>query len=966
MNVVEKKKTFHYYSTYTLCFLILSFFCFSWYIFSGRSLIWQTDGWEQHFRALLYYSEYLRDIIGNLITEHRLVIPDWNFYISEGNGIISTLNYYVIGDPIALLSVFVPAQYMHYFYSFSCILRLYLAGIAFSVLAFGTGAKNQYGVLAGALSYSFCEWMFYNAARHPYFMNPMIYFPLLLLGIEKIIKKERPYLFIVMVAISAASNFYFFYMIVLLTVVYVVVRLGFHNRKDWGKSLLTIGKITLMAVLGLCIAGILFLPVLLTFFQDARLSAAQPFHLFYPLSYYSMLPSIAVSDASSYWLTMGYGAPIWISCFYLFLTKKKNAFFKVLFLIFAVIAIFPIAGRVLNGMSYITNRWVWALALLCSYILAQQWDALLSLEDKEWRKLFICCAVFYAACLMLDKSRESTGTLAAIPIFFITLMAMKEGLLFHKHVLRQAAVIVLIGISAINVSFWLNAPTAGDYAAESLENRSIQTMLEDNEALIIKQLAQGEEYPRYSGRSISDNVSLTNEVSSTQYYWSLSNPAMCQFRASMEMREDRTFLYQGYDDRTTLLALASVQYYSTKSGDSKGLPYGYEMLGTYNTQEATQKQALEDLKLELGTEELSSAQQAKIADSTTNEYTIYKNQYALPLGYCYDSFITKETWERLNPIQKQEVQLEAVYLNTPAAPLKEYSEEMSDYLIPYTVECASDEITMADNRLIATANKTKVVFNFTGAKNAETYLRIAGLDFERVPDLDLYSTDTEVDPLDLYNKTNWALLKHQDQLSIRTAKRYWNDISNISLKLSSSAKVSKSFIYRPADSSFSSGRQDFLINFGYTKKPVTSITVTLPYKGIYTFDALEVYSVPMKQFPEKIQALQANTLEDLELDTDTVRGTLTLDSPKFLCMAIPYSDGWKALIDGKEAEVLVANERYLGVVVPEGEHNIVFMYSTPGKRAGAIVSLIGITAFLALLAMTETSRTKKRLQQTEQ
>ena len=35
-----------------------------------------------------------------------------------------------------------------------------------------------------------------------------------ILGIEKIICKEKPYLFIIAVAVSAASNFYFFYMII--------------------------------------------------------------------------------------------------------------------------------------------------------------------------------------------------------------------------------------------------------------------------------------------------------------------------------------------------------------------------------------------------------------------------------------------------------------------------------------------------------------------------------------------------------------------------------------------------------------------------------------------------------------------------------------------------------------------------------------------------------------------------------
>ena len=71
----------------------------------------------------------------------------------------------------------------------------------------------------------FCLWAIYNANRHPFFMNPMVYFPLIILGIEKVIKKEKPFLLIGMIFISAISNFYFFYIIAILTALYSIVRL---------------------------------------------------------------------------------------------------------------------------------------------------------------------------------------------------------------------------------------------------------------------------------------------------------------------------------------------------------------------------------------------------------------------------------------------------------------------------------------------------------------------------------------------------------------------------------------------------------------------------------------------------------------------------------------------------------------------------------------------------------------------
>ena len=151
----------YYYFVYTFIFVILSFFVFSWFIFTDTSFIWEIDGWHQHFKALVYYSKYLKEIFRHLIVDHKIIIPEWDFHIGEGADIINALHFYVIGDPICLLSAFVPTRYMQYFFSGACAFRLYLAGIAFSELCFETGDHNKFAILGGAVSYDFCFWGLY-------------------------------------------------------------------------------------------------------------------------------------------------------------------------------------------------------------------------------------------------------------------------------------------------------------------------------------------------------------------------------------------------------------------------------------------------------------------------------------------------------------------------------------------------------------------------------------------------------------------------------------------------------------------------------------------------------------------------------------------------------------------------------------------------------------------------------------
>ena len=104
-----------YYLIYTLLFLVISFAAFFPFIIMGKSFIFSGadgggDGISQHYTALAYYGRYLRRIFGTLVTQHKLSIPMWDMSIGYGADIITTLNYYVLGDPFALLAILCPIE----------------------------------------------------------------------------------------------------------------------------------------------------------------------------------------------------------------------------------------------------------------------------------------------------------------------------------------------------------------------------------------------------------------------------------------------------------------------------------------------------------------------------------------------------------------------------------------------------------------------------------------------------------------------------------------------------------------------------------------------------------------------------------------------------------------------------------------------------------------------------------------
>ena len=196
---------------YTFAFAIMAVWLFGYYFaFSGRSLVSWTDGLRQHCMTLAYVGEWLRTILSNLFVEHTLNIPMFDFSIGLGHDIVSTLHYYGLGDPLNALAVFFPPEYTEHLYGFLLVIRLYLAGLFFA-LYMNTKVQNPQAVFVGALSYAFTPFALTAVINHPMFAIGLMYFPLVIWGIDRTLEKKSPVLYIVSLALAVLSNFYFAY-----------------------------------------------------------------------------------------------------------------------------------------------------------------------------------------------------------------------------------------------------------------------------------------------------------------------------------------------------------------------------------------------------------------------------------------------------------------------------------------------------------------------------------------------------------------------------------------------------------------------------------------------------------------------------------------------------------------------------------------------------------------------------------
>ena len=66
---------------------------------------------------------------------------------------------------------------------------------------------------------------------------------------------------------------------------------------------------------------------------------------------------------------------------------------------------------------------------------------------------------------------------------------------------------------------------------------------------------------------------------------------------------------------------------------------------------------------------------------------------------------------------------------------------------------------------------------------------------------------------------------------------------------------------------------------------------------------------------------------------------------EYLFAAVPYSEGWKAYDHGKPIKVLKADIGFMALQLEPGEHDIRFVYNTPGFITGLIISLVSVICF---------------------
>ena len=884
--IKEQRK--YCYGVYTLMFLLMCIVAFLPFFTEGKSFVWGAgveDGLSQHFSALAYYGEALREFFRNLLAGHPKLVM-WDMSLGYGADILSTLNYYAIGDPLNLLYGFVSPKNTETMYDFMILLRMYLAGITFIIYA-RKMKKRSYGTVIGALVYVFSGFCFRLGLRHPFFINPMIYFPLLCLGIEKIYQRERPYVFIFAVCVSAMSNYYFLYMLTIFAVIYAWIR--FYKYTEENKMInfcLTILKFGMYYTLGIAMAAVILLPSVIGFLGNGRYGNGVDWKslIVYPGKYYLLFIENFIGYGNMGSNTNAGYLPIVgiVVLFTLFSQRMKHKKYRAAFIASIIALILPIFGYAFNGFSYANNRWAFALSFIVALLTAEMYPRLFVMSKRQQIGIGAGIIIYTVFCIIVNASGEeilkNKGIMAAcglIAVFYILLLIFQRlGYDTQKRIVRVSMAILLL-ISVGVHGYYRFDPKGYAYTQEFMDQgQAYRTLKEDNIRMLSK-VNDPSVYRVHAEGYRYKNYGLINHLNTISGYYSITAKCVTDtIKGYDTLGMQYADKYKGVDQRLGLLSLAGVKYITVahnsqvaKDVSSKGdVPYGVEK------------------------------------QNKKGNITLYKNKYALPFAYAYDSYMTEQQYEQLNGIGKEQAMLAQIILNQhPADKEIQHNEQRNGPDI--------QTISLPETRISSPKGKKYADITVPVEKDKETYLYFKNL---------------------VYHGK-----KNGDDKFILTGRKGTKGILVTQNDVQQKIHIQSTF------NPYYFGRKDYIVKINHqTSKAKEKVRLNFLSPGEYEFDDISLITVPKKDVLARLKERKENSMKQIQYEGNHFRGVYHAKKDQILCVTIPYSKGWKATVNGNRTKIYKANGMFMGIIMKKGTQSVKLDYETPGLKIGAWISLV--------------------------
>ena len=662
-----------------LCALTAAIFFLPFYILDGGFFHYAGDFNSQQITFYRYMNGFVK---GAGYPDSAFAGAPHNTFswaTDLGSGVMNAYSFYLYGSPFFWLSVLLPQSWLPYMMVPLLVLKFGVAGGG-AFLYLRRYVKNENYAVLGACLYALSGFAVYNVFFN-HFVDVVALFPYLLWALDEAIYENRHGLFAFWVAVNLLNNYFFFVGQVLFLCIYFVCKLSARDFRLTGRKF---GHLLWESVLGVAMGCLLLFPAVLSLLQNPRtidLSSGWGFLTYSKVQQYlAILLSWILPPDSPYltsvwsegvikWTSMTAYLPLCsLAGAMAYWRSRKADSKKRIVAVCAVCALVP----VLNSAFYALNssyyaRWYYMPTLILAAMTVN------ALEDPDvdldapargigWIML---ATLVFAVVPVRDDTTEtwSFGVLKNPGQFFVVLGFGLLGLMLYRVLCskwrqdsrfaqRMTAAVLVFACAFTMVHIGIGK--FGQWYTDS------DLVEQDTNALLLKNDLPEGDY-RIDTYKIHDNIGMWLDKSCLQYFGSTAAPSILSFYPGLGVKRD--VRSEPEIANYALRGLLSVEY----------------LITTPEKRESFEDEA--------------DAGWTYLAD--VDGYALYHNDNYVPMGFTYDYYVTKATYEASVKTLRSNLLMRALVLeDEDVAQYGQYLIELPDAMLDdlhydsYTQDCA--------------------------------------------------------------------------------------------------------------------------------------------------------------------------------------------------------------------------------------------------------------------------------------
>ena len=676
-RLLEQKKD-KFWLTVGLCALTAALFFLPFYLIDGGFFHYAGDFNSQQISFYRYMNGFVKGA-GYPDSAFTTVRNTFSWATDLGSGVMNAYSFYLYGSPFFWFSLLFPQKWLPYLMVPLLVLKFAVAGGG-AYLYLRRYVKNiDYAVL-GAVLYAFSGFTVYNVFFN-HFVDVVALFPYLLWSLDEALYNDRRSWFAFWVAVNLVNNYFFFIGQVVFLAIYFICKL---SAGDFRLTAKKFGLLAFESVLGVAMGSILLVPAVLSILQNPRtidLSSGWGFLTYSKVQQYlAILVSWIMPPDSPYltsiwsegvikWTSMSAYLPLCSLAGAAAYWQAKHGDSKKRIVgtcaVFALVPILNSAFYALNSSYY--ARWYYMPVLVLAAMTVNALEDHNTDLDSPARGIsqLMLATVAFAVVPVKDSDTGSwsLGVLKNPGQYCAVLGFGLLGLLVYRYLCQKwradgrfaqrmtAAVLVFAFLFSV---VHIGIGKFGQWYTDS------DLVEQDTNALLLKNDLPEGDY-RIDTYKIHDNIGMWLDKSCLQYFGSTAAPSILSFYPALGVKRD--VRSEPEIANYALRGLLSVEY----------------LITTPEKRESFEDEA--------------DAGWTYLAD--VDGYALYHNDNYVPMGFTYDYYVTKATYEASVKTLRSNLLMRALVLeDEDVAQYGQYLTELPDAMLDdlhydsYTQDCA--------------------------------------------------------------------------------------------------------------------------------------------------------------------------------------------------------------------------------------------------------------------------------------